>query len=90
MNGQLQAPLPPEHGAMPAYRGWTRAIVPVTAVLTPSLATTGVEKGEDGLETWLAEQAHAHALSRLLAHADDGVIWGRVDAGVLSTERTES
>jgi CRISPR-associated protein (TIGR03984 family) len=34
---------------------------------------------------WLQEQAAAHRLTLLLAHADDGVIWGRVEDGRLLT-----
>jgi CRISPR-associated protein (TIGR03984 family) len=39
----------------------------------------------DGLCAWLAAQAQDHNLSTLLAHADDGVIWGRVEAGIVHT-----
>ncbi len=34
---------------------------------------------------WLVTQARTHGLRFLLAHADDGVIWGRVDGTVLVT-----
>ena len=34
---------------------------------------------------WLSEQMHAHELTYLLAHADDGVIWGRFDGEKLIT-----
>lgn len=34
---------------------------------------------------WLTEQAGAHGLTTLLAHADDGVIWGQLQDGVLVT-----
>jgi len=34
---------------------------------------------------WLAAQAHHYGLRYLLAHADDGVIWGRIDADGLHT-----
>lgn len=37
--------------------------------------------GTADLRAWLLAQAHAHALTTLLAHADDGVIWGRVHDG---------
>jgi hypothetical protein len=40
--------------------------------------------GDDPRE-WLEEQAGEHGLRTLLAHADDGVIWGRVDGGALQT-----
>jgi len=33
---------------------------------------------------WLSDWAKKHALTTLLAHADDGVIWGRMDGGQLS------
>jgi CRISPR-associated protein (TIGR03984 family) len=34
---------------------------------------------------WLSKQMHAHKLTYLLAHADDGVIWGRFDGEKLIT-----
>jgi CRISPR-associated protein (TIGR03984 family) len=34
---------------------------------------------------WLVTQAKQHGLQYLLAHADDGVIWGRVDGETLTT-----
>jgi CRISPR-associated protein (TIGR03984 family) len=37
------------------------------------------------LRVWLESQAKAHSLKWLLAHADDGVIWGLVDNGKLIT-----
>lgn len=37
----------------------------------------------DGLPAWLIEQAQKLDVTLLLAHADDGVIWGRIDAGKL-------
>lgn len=36
-------------------------------------------------DAWLTEQAQHHGLHFLLAHADDGVIWGRVDNDGLHT-----
>lgn len=39
------------------------------------IATTDL--GDDNLTAWLCRHAAAHQLSYLLAHADDGVIWGR-------------
>jgi CRISPR-associated protein (TIGR03984 family) len=33
------------------------------------------------LQTWLESEAKTHGLRWLLAHADDGIIWGKVDAG---------
>ncbi len=35
--------------------------------------------------TWLSEQMRAHELIYLLAHAEDGVIWGRFDGEKLIT-----
>jgi CRISPR-associated protein (TIGR03984 family) len=35
--------------------------------------------------SWLREQAESHQFKYLLAHADDGVIWGRFDNGKLTT-----
>lgn len=32
------------------------------------------------VKSWVEEQAAKHGLKWLLAHADDGVIWGRIDA----------
>jgi CRISPR-associated protein (TIGR03984 family) len=34
---------------------------------------------------WLAEQAQMRGLRYLLAHCDDGVVWGRIDDGRLNT-----
>ena len=39
---------------------------------------------DDPKATWLVRQARAHELTTLLAHADDGVIWGRVIGGQLA------
>jgi len=37
----------------------------------------------DDVRAWLVEQAKKHSLTALLAHADDGVIWGQVtDTGL--------
>ena len=35
--------------------------------------------------TWLSQQMQAHELKYLLAHTDDGVIWGRLDGTELIT-----
>lgn len=40
---------------------------------------------DDALYIWLEEQAKVHKLPYLLAHAEDGVIWGRFDKGSLIT-----
>lgn len=37
------------------------------------------------LTSWLKEQARTWKLNYLLAHAEDGVIWGRFDEGQLTT-----
>jgi len=42
---------------------------------------------EDSLADWLVSQAQDHSLITMLAHADDGVIWGRVEQGQLITSR---
>src|SRR5205807_79238 len=34
---------------------------------------------------WLSQQMRTHELKYLLAHADDGVIWGRLDGEELIT-----
>jgi CRISPR-associated protein (TIGR03984 family) len=39
----------------------------------------------DNPRSWLAEQACKYALTTLLAHADDGVIWGRIVSDELVT-----
>jgi len=44
-----------------------------------------IEKLAGGLAEWLPTQALDLELTTLLAHADDGVIWGRVQSGKLTT-----
>ena len=39
----------------------------------------------DDPATWLSDQARQRGLTTLLAHADDGVIWGQVEDGRLIT-----
>lgn len=51
-----------------------RSITQCNAKLT-SLAPSAASD----LKSWLEEQAATYSLKWLLAHADDGVIWGRVD-----------
>lgn len=46
------------------------------------LAIDGVEQN---LKSWLEQQATEYNLKYLLAHADDGVVWGRFDNGKLTT-----
>lgn len=43
------------------------------------------ESFTEDIRTWLAEKAMEHNLRYLLAHADDGVIWGRLDGDQLTT-----
>lgn len=38
---------------------------------------------------WLGETARAHGLQHLLAHADDGVVWGRLDGERMVTPSAE-
>jgi len=42
---------------------------------------------EERITDWLITQAEEHNLVAMLAHADDGVIWGRVQEGQLITSR---
>ncbi len=51
------------------------------AIFEP-VATNGIEKD---VKAWLQEQAARYKLKWLLAHADDGVIWGRADNGKIVT-----
>jgi len=39
----------------------------------------------DDSRSWLEEQAKTYELNYLLAHAEDGVIWGKFDSGKLTT-----
>lgn len=53
---------------------------------TPHTLEAGIAAGPDftpDLPTWLLGQARQYSLRYLLAHADDGVIWGYVDEGGL-------
>lgn len=51
--------------------------------------TIDLAKGfEPNLSDWLAVRAREYHLSYLLAHADDGVIWGRVDSDGLRTSHS--
>lgn len=47
----------------------------------PAVVEVVSVQGLDNLKAWLQEQATKHGLDWLLAHADDGVIWGSRDAG---------
>jgi CRISPR-associated protein (TIGR03984 family) len=59
---------------------WTYAVKPVEPV------PAGFADAAGGVK-WLLDQAEAHGLTTLLAHADDGVIWGRVENGKLALSR---
>ena len=51
---------------------------------TPSTLDTLGEQtfaNDEALMAWLTEQAGDYELTTLLAHADDGVIWGKFDQG---------
>ncbi len=54
--------------------GWSYSVTPVEV---------DAEFANDP-SAWLAKKAVAHGLTTLLAHADDGVIWGRVTDGRLA------
>ena len=53
-----------------------RKIVQCSAHLCP-IETTKLTR--DGFNNWLVTQAVSHGLRYLLAHCDDGVVWGRFD-----------
>jgi CRISPR-associated protein (TIGR03984 family) len=53
-----------------------------------SLTVERVETFAGGLRAWLTAQAKAHHLRWLLAHAEDGVIWGELRDGALITSDT--
>jgi len=53
-----------------------------TNLRTASVETDGLGAG---LDEWLAAQGRRHELTVLLAHADDGAIWGRLEGGELIT-----
>lgn len=46
---------------------------------------TQVDTDNAALKQWINEQAKIHQLSYLLAHAEDGVIWGHFNNGSLLT-----
>ncbi len=59
---------------------------------TPSLSAELCEvinelPDRETLRSWIEDQANEHKLLYLLAHADDGVIWGRFDDGNLKIAR---
>lgn len=51
-------------------------------LMKPAPSTDGLEAG---VSRWLINQAQTYNLSYLLAYADDGVIWGRIENGDLTT-----
>ncbi|MBZ5554041.1 MAG: TIGR03984 family CRISPR-associated protein [Acidobacteriia bacterium] len=51
----------------------------------PALVEPVGIKGMGNVNDWLQTQAAQHKLKWLLAHADDGLIWGRMDDGKLGT-----
>ncbi len=58
-----------------------RQINDIASILTPvSVAEDFADEAE---HTWLLEQANDYGLVYLLAHMDDGLIWGRVADGTL-------
>lgn len=56
----------------------------VTETKSEQLESTSVSFEEELIQ-WLELQATRHELTYLLAHADDGIIWGRFEAGKLKT-----
>ncbi len=61
---------------------WRRTLIPVREFAEPLKIPNAVV-----IRTWLEGQAATHGLVWLLAHADDGVIWGRFENGQLLTAR---
>ncbi|MGB7712164.1 MAG: CRISPR-associated protein Csx19 [Microcoleus sp.] len=58
--------------------------------MNQELSQTSVENlSEDSLKDWLKHQAQNYQLPYLLAHAEDGVIWGHFDieSGTLTSAR---
>jgi CRISPR-associated protein (TIGR03984 family) len=54
--------------------------------LCQDLSTAAIED-DSTLRSWLIEQAATYKLTYLLAHADDGVIWGNFNEGKLTIAR---
>lgn len=63
----------------------TRAVRDLPATCEPVVGKTPANAPLDNVGAWLAEQGATHKLGWLLAHADDGVIWGRIDGQRLIT-----
>lgn len=55
------------------------------AVVDPSMPTDELNSGAKEVMEWLGEKAKEYDLKLLLAHADDGVIWGKIENGNLIT-----
>jgi len=55
------------------------------AVVDPSIATDELNSGAKEIKEWLEGMAKEYDLKVLLAHADDGVIWGKIENDVLIT-----
>jgi len=51
----------------------------------PDCQELDFKEGPEELKPWLEAQAKKYQLQYLLAHAEDGVIWGRFDDGKLTT-----
>jgi CRISPR-associated protein (TIGR03984 family) len=51
----------------------------------PECNSLNLESIADDLRAWLQEQANKYKLQFLIAHADDGIIWGRFDRGYTLT-----
>lgn len=50
----------------------------ITEIASKVISITVDQTFDDDPPAWLLAQSEAHGLTWLLAHADDGVIWGRV------------
>jgi CRISPR-associated protein (TIGR03984 family) len=59
----------------------------ITEVLKPNISDRKplIFFEENSLKEWIENKAKQHNLKYLLAHAEDGVIWGRFDSGLLIT-----
>ena len=53
--------------------------------LCKKVSTDSLQNKSQTLSDWINQQAAAHKLTYLLAHAEDGVIWGHFPAGKLAT-----
>lgn len=55
------------------------------AVVDPSIPTDELNSRAKEIKVWLEERAKNYDLELLLAHADDGVIWGKIENNNLIT-----